>query len=195
MAVLITGGARSGKSLFAEKYAAHQGKEGIYIATSQIFDDEMHERVSRHQLRRLDADGFHWATIEEPYERSAVLSDKANSIILIDCLTLWLSNRLLRNEHDPNAGDIVLAKVDELASVLSRHSDQVIAVTNEVGDSIVPEYPLGRQFRDLSGIMNQRIAAISNKVFLVTAGIPIELKSQAYQLPNEDHHAHSRWGQ
>src|SRR5690554_4204974 len=193
MAVLITGGARSGKSLFAEHYAAHQGKEGIYIATSQVFDDEMRERVSRHQSRRLDADGFHWTTIEESYELSTVLSNKANSIILIDCLTLWLSNWLLRYEHESNCTDMVLTKVDELATVLSQHSDQVIAVTNEVDDSIVPEYPLGRQFRDLSGIMNQRIAAISNKVFLVTAGIPIELKSQAYEFPNEDHHAHARW--
>lgn len=209
MAVLVTGGARSGKSRFAEAFAARCGKEGLYIATLQIFDEEMRVRVERHRARRINASiatgsalstdtvsrldisegsawGFAWTTIEEPYELCRVLSKSNGSVVLVDCLTLWLTNWMLEYERNEDTEAKVMAKVEELADVIARHTGQVILVTNEVGDSVVPEYPLGRQFRDYAGWMNQRIAAVCDQVFLVTAGIPVELKSLAYRLPDED---------
>ena len=185
MAVLITGGARSGKSRFAEEYAARLGNDGIYIATSQILDDEMQQRIERHRQRR-ESSAFAWRTVEEPHDLSGQLAIGYGSVVLIDCLTLWLSNWLLRYENDEQCEEKIMAKVDELADALTKLSGRIIVVTNEVGDGIVPEYPLGRQFRDLAGWMNQRIASVSRKVFLVTAGIPIELKSQAFKFPDGD---------
>lgn len=184
MAVLVTGGARSGKSRFAEAYAARQGTSGFYIATSQVFDEEMQERVDRHQERRQQS-AFAWTTVEEPYELFGELAMRPDAVVLVDCLTLWLTNWLLRYEHQVDAEKKVMAKVGELAELLEKLSDRIVVVTNEVGDGIVPESPLGRQFRDLAGWMNQRIAAACRKVFLVTAGIPVELKSLSYTFPDE----------
>src|SRR5690606_8555030 len=140
----------------------------------------MRERVRHHRERR-EASGFAWETVEEPYGLSEALAANNGSIVLIDCLTLWLTNWILRYEHEEDCESKVGAKVEELANVLASTSGTVIAVTNEVGDGIVPEYPLGRQFRDLAGWMNQRIAAVCDEVFLVTAGIPVELKRLAYR--------------
>lgn len=184
MAVLVTGGARSGKSRFAEQYAASLGKEGIYVATSQALDDEMRERVKRHQARR-DGMAFAWSTVEEPYDLVRVMEATRGSIVLIDCLTLWLSNWLIRCEREADVEAAVQAQVEALFSAFEQLSSTgtVIAVTNEVGSGVVPAYPLGRQFRDLAGWMNQRLAAICEEVFLVTAGIPVELKRFAYTLP------------
>jgi adenosylcobinamide kinase/adenosylcobinamide-phosphate guanylyltransferase len=209
MGILITGGARSGKSRFAESLAASVGSTGIYIATAEALDDEMRERIGRHRLRR-ETGAFNWRTIEAPFELTGALAgclaalgpasgDRADPrsrerstgtgpgpVLVIDCLTVWLSNWLLRLEREPDADAIVQAKVDELAAAfveLSAAGIPVIAVTNEVGDGIVPAYPLGRRFRDLAGWMNQRLAAICGEVFLVTAGIPVALKQLAYRLP------------
>jgi adenosylcobinamide kinase / adenosylcobinamide-phosphate guanylyltransferase len=187
MAILVTGGARSGKSTFAEKLAALlNDKQGIYIATAQIYDEEMRERILLHQEQRHQS-GFNWITIEEPYELSKQLKQVSESdgdapIVLVDCLTLWLSNWLLRYEHDPDKSEKLTKKIDELLEAASSCKGQVLMVTNEVGSGIVPEYPLGRSFRDLAGKMNQRLAALCDQVFLVTAGIPVELKSRAYRL-------------
>jgi adenosylcobinamide kinase/adenosylcobinamide-phosphate guanylyltransferase len=187
MAILVTGGARSGKSTFAEKLAVHLNeKQGIYIATAQIYDEEMRERILLHQEQRHRS-GFNWMTIEEPYELSEQLkqvgeSDGDASIVLVDCLTLWLSNWLLRYELVPDKAAKLTRKVDDLMAAVSSSKGQVLLVTNEVGSGIVPEYPLGRSFRDLAGKMNQRLAAVCEQVFLVTAGIPVELKSREYRL-------------
>jgi adenosylcobinamide kinase/adenosylcobinamide-phosphate guanylyltransferase len=187
LAILVTGGARSGKSTFAEKLAVHlNGKQGIYIATAQIYDEEMHERILLHQEQRY-LSGFTWMTIEEPYDLSEQLkqvsdSDGDTPVVLVDCLTLWLSNWLLRYEHDPDKAPKLNRKVDELLAAVSSCKGHVLLVTNEVGSGIVPEYPLGRSFRDLAGKMNHRLAAVCEQVFLVTAGIPIELKSRAYRM-------------
>lgn len=183
-AVLVTGGARSGKSRFAEQYAATLGTEGIYVATSQTLDEEMRDRVGRHRARR-EGMSFVWNTVEEPYELARVLEAGRGSIVLIDCLTIWLSNWLLRCEQEADAEAAVQAQVEALVSAFERLSedDAVIAVTNEVGSGVVPAYPLGRQFRDLAGWMNQRLASVCQQVFLVTAGIPVELKRLAYTLP------------
>ncbi|MDD9266315.1 bifunctional adenosylcobinamide kinase/adenosylcobinamide-phosphate guanylyltransferase [Paenibacillus sp. GCM10023248] len=185
MAVLVTGGARSGKSSFAERLAMHGTERGLYIATSQIYDEEMRERVQLHKQQRL-LSGFPWDTREEPYELQALLQQLhergGEAVVLVDCLTLWLSNWLLHYEHEQDASALVMKHVEELAATVSMYNGQLVLVTNEVGDGIVPEYPLGRIYRDLAGRMNQRMAEVCEQVFLVTAGIPIELKSRAYRL-------------
>lgn len=299
MIILVTGGARSGKSSFAERYGAylaagkgsgigrnergsgqsdgHGGHDGygkaavrrrdngtglervrraFYLATSQVLDEEMRQRVELHRQRREQSD-IVWETIEEPYElgsvllrlagrtapvkaqedvsesaqrdenmtehvavsalHSAIMTESAlgspakdavgslkdgedvpggridgifdsgsdGPVIVVDCLTLWLTNWLLRCEQDRDPLASVTSRIDELATrVLPSLRGDVILVTNEVGDGIVPENLLGRQFRDLAGMMNQRIAAVCDQVFLVTAGIPVELKRLAFSIPD-----------
>lgn len=194
MLVMVTGGARSGKSAFAEQYASCLGGSGMYVATAQIYDEEMQERVGRHQEQRA-ASGFPWTTVEEPYDLPGILRQEQSSaqVMLVDCLTLWLSNWLLRYEQEADAESRVTVQIDELLQALKQRREKesppgndstpILLVTNEVGNGIVPEYKLGRQFRDLSGRLNQRLAAICDQVFLVTAGIPIELKRHAFTLP------------
>ncbi|QRG65850.1 bifunctional adenosylcobinamide kinase/adenosylcobinamide-phosphate guanylyltransferase [Brevibacillus choshinensis] len=186
MVVLITGGAKSGKSTFAERYAAKLGSAGIYIATSPVFDDELQARVLEHQQRR-EMSSIRWETIEEEFELDAVLkkladdNELADTVVLVDCLILWLSNWLMRcGQHD--AVQRILVQLDRLEQTLLTFPGTLLLVTNEVGYGIVPEYPLGRIFRDLAGVMNQRMAAVSDRVFLVTAGIPIELKSREFKM-------------
>lgn len=200
MLVLITGGARSGKSGFAEKYAAYLGNKGYYAATCRIWDDEMKERVALHRSDR-DTSGFPWETVEEPLQLASLIeglgkpdnnNGQGQPVLLIDCLTLWLTNVLFDQEetdwdHDREAKERAAARVDReisrLIEALQAASLPVLMVTNEVGDGLVPEYPLGRLFRDLAGRMNQRIASVCDQVFLVTAGIPVELKQLAFRLP------------
>jgi adenosylcobinamide kinase / adenosylcobinamide-phosphate guanylyltransferase len=186
MPILVTGGARSGKSTFAEKLAMRLGNEGFYIATSQYYDDEMRERIALHRQQR-EGTGFSWLTKEEPYRLRELLeflqtSANEDSVILVDCMTLWLSNWLLVSEDRAEATRETRQKLLELVETVSSFKGHLVIVTNEVGSSIVPEYPLGRLFRDLAGTMNQRLAEKCEQVFLVTAGIPIELKSRAYKL-------------
>jgi len=203
MRILITGGARSGKSRFAEQYAARLGENGVYIATSQAFDDEMRSRIKLHRLRR-EQGTFSWTIREEPYALEETLlalegecrrggaggqTDRPG-IVLVDCLTLWLSNWLLRCEREPNAEERLEARIGGLAERVAgwggatpEASPHLLLVTNEVGDGIVPDYPLGRMFRDAAGRLNQRLAAVCEQVFLVTAGIPVELKSREFRLP------------
>lgn len=192
MGILITGGARSGKSAFAEQYAKHSGTHGIYIATCQSYDDEMKERIGKHRLDR-NVSGFQWETMEEPYEVSDILFHLSEKfareakegekppIVLLDCLTLWLTNWMLRIDHE-SLGDSRLEEENKkLLEAIAKFPYLLLIVTNEVGDGIVPAYPLGRVFRDEAGRLNQRVAAISERVFLVTAGIPIELKALAFR--------------
>jgi adenosylcobinamide kinase / adenosylcobinamide-phosphate guanylyltransferase len=192
--VLVTGGARSGKSKFAEAYTAHMAAEAIYIATAQIFDDEMKYRTKLHQLQR-EQSGYAWTTIVEPYELVQVLDNlnlvDPTQMVLIDCMTLWLSNWLLtwldtesmidKNEQGERIHKLTDFKLEELLQSLSDYKGTVLMVTNEVGSGIVPEYPLGRLYRDLAGRMNQKLAALCDQVFLVTAGIPMELKQIAFR--------------
>jgi adenosylcobinamide kinase/adenosylcobinamide-phosphate guanylyltransferase len=194
MLVLVTGGARSGKSKFTEAYAAHMASEAIYIATAQIYDDEMRHRMEMHQSQR-EQSGYAWTTIAEPYELAQVLDTlniaETKQVILIDCMTLWLSNWLLKwldaeplkdkNAQNDWIQQLADLKLEELMLRLVDFKGTVLMVTNEVGNGIVPEYPLGRLYRDLAGIMNQRLAALCDQVFLVTSGIPIELKYNAFR--------------
>jgi len=188
--VLVTGGARSGKSAFAERYVERVAEEGVYVATAQAFDEEMDRRIGLHRSRRDEA-GFVWKTVEEPlrlpecvealdFEYNVYRS--GHTSVLVDCLTLWLSNLMLQWEADPDSEAKCLARVDELVAALRRFQGTIVLVTNEVGWGIVPATPLGRMYRDAAGRMNQKVAAVADQVFLVSSGIPIELKSREYRL-------------
>lgn len=201
MKILVTGGARSGKSSFAERYAAALGKgnQGIYVATAQAYDDEMRQRLELHRAQRLRTN-FVWDTVEEPYKLADTLDKLSgcagHQVVLVDCLTLWLSNWLLRLEQDREAKrqsdshvqvgaqqEITLSEpINQLLNSIACFKGNLLLVTNEVGDGIVPEYKLGRTFRDWAGMLNQRVAAQCDEVFLVTAGIPVELKKLALRM-------------
>jgi len=165
----VLGGAKSGKSRFAlEKASLHPGRRA-YIATAQAFDDEMAERIKKHRCERSSE----WETFEEPVDVPALIGKIAGSYdtILIDCLTLWLSNLMLRNE------ETVEGYVDDLLSVLlEREKASFYLVSNEVGTGIVPTNALARRFRDCAGSLNQRAARAADEVYVVTAGIPLKIK-------------------
>ena len=172
---LITGGARSGKSRFAEELTRSFGPSLCYLATAQSLDDEMGERIHRHQLRRGNA----WETLEEPLMIPQTLAriDGIYSAILLDCVTLWLSNLLLScDENDPGCEEQVLSHVHRLAGTLRGMSTPVVLVTNEVGQGIVPENRLGRIYRDIAGQANQILAACCDAVYVTISGIPLKLK-------------------
>ncbi|MFB5266935.1 bifunctional adenosylcobinamide kinase/adenosylcobinamide-phosphate guanylyltransferase [Paenibacillus enshidis] len=183
MKSLITGGARSGKSGFAERLCISRADAAVYVATAQAFDDEMKERIALHRSLRAEA-AYPWRTLEEPLELPGLLDRLASSggppAVLVDCLTLWLSNVLLAAGDEGEAS--AREAVERLTETVASYPGELILVTNEVGSGIVPEYPLGRLYRDLSGIMNQRIAGVCGEVFLVTAGVAVELKRLEYRL-------------
>ena len=173
--IFITGGARSGKSVFAEKRALEFGTPLGYLATAQTLDSEMDERVRRHRERR----GGEWSTIEEPIQLSQALarSDGQYQAILVDCVTLWLSNLLFKYEE---AAEQVEERIHEdllrLKSTLHGMVTPVILVSNEVGMGIVPDNSLARMFRDIAGTANQILATAADEVHVVISGIPLRLK-------------------
>jgi len=166
----ITGGARSGKSRLAEELALQHGEPLLYIATAVCGDREMTERIARHQERR----GGAWQTIEEQYELANVLAghDGWFKAILVDCVTLWLTNLLLKHE-DKGA---VLEEVKKTAAIFPSLSTPLFLVSNEVGMGIVPDNPLARTFCDLSGEANEILAAAADGVYVTFSGLPLELK-------------------
>jgi adenosylcobinamide kinase/adenosylcobinamide-phosphate guanylyltransferase len=257
MLTVVTGGARSGKSGFAERLVMHEHGAAIYIATGQAYDEEMQQRIELHRRSR-EAAGFPWRTMEEPHELSALLgrlaaaecggligssgtegekgsgdggtwvgdgsvSDKGlngdcdvsdeelgggssasdeglgggaagggncgpngggnreRPGVLVDCLTLWLSNRLLQLEHEPERDELLAAEIQTLVEAAAAFPGRLTLVTNEVGSGIVPEYKLGRDYRDWAGRLNRLMAERAERVFLVTAGIPVEIKSLQYR--------------
>jgi adenosylcobinamide kinase/adenosylcobinamide-phosphate guanylyltransferase len=168
---LFIGGARSGKSAAAERYAARTGAYVYYLATAEAGDDEMRERIVRHRAQRPAA----WQTIEAPLDVAAALEGLPHgAVVLLDCLTLLVSNLLLHNEADPEPA--VERAVDALLAAAAARELTLIVVSNEVGMGLVPEYPLGRIYRDLLGRAAQRIAAQADEVYLVVAGIAVELR-------------------
>ncbi len=184
---LITGGARSGKSRFAELMAAHTKRPVIYIATAQILDKEMALRVKKHQLQRPST----WRLIEEPLNiRDTLLKlYDEDGIILLDCVTLWLTNLLLsgyvpddHNCFNKTLEPQILERVQNVAQLARDIKPQVIFVTNEVGQGIVPENPLARAYRDLAGRGNQILAQSADQVYMVVAGIPMEIKHSGEKL-------------
>lgn len=165
--VFITGGARSGKSRFALNYASKFSGKRAYIATAQALDEEMKERIERHKIER----GGEWETIEEPLRISEVIEGIGDGygVIVLDCLTLWLSNVIL-------SGLDLEKEISSFCHSLSTVRSPLFIVSNEVGMGIVPEKELTRRFRDLSGILNQKVAEIADEVYLVVSGIPLKIK-------------------
>jgi adenosylcobinamide kinase / adenosylcobinamide-phosphate guanylyltransferase len=183
--ILVTGAVRSGKSTFAEKLAGANSQPVIYIATMPDIpgDEEQLRRINRHKQRR-PAD---WKTIESSLELAETVRGLPNSPLtcLIDCLSLYVTNLLLESDPQgsrpptPEEEDEVLAKVDTLLQALAAQGHiRFIVVSNEVGWGVVPETPLGRSFRDILGVTNQRFAAAANEVWLTCAGLPLRLKPQ-----------------
>ncbi|TSA80142.1 bifunctional adenosylcobinamide kinase/adenosylcobinamide-phosphate guanylyltransferase [Deinococcus detaillensis] len=164
--IYITGGARSGKSSFAERQALHlSGHAVTYLATAQAFDGEMRARIERHQSDRP----AEWITLEEPLDVVTALQAAHTPTVLLDCLSLWVSNLMLAELEDGE----VLARVDDL---LRRNTATLIVVSNEVGLGIVPDNALARRYRDLLGWANQRFAAAADEAHLLVSGLPLRLK-------------------
>lgn len=168
---LVLGGARSGKSRFAEGLAPQTGTR-TYLATAEAFDDEMRERISHHQVQR----GAGWTTIEAPLDLAAALRGIETDFVLVDCITVWLGN-LMHHQRE------VRTHVAELCAALRECRATVVLVSNEVGLSIVPENALARRFRDEQGFANQRLAEIADSVYFIAAGLPLALKTPAPKGP------------
>lgn len=164
---LVLGGARSGKSAFAERLAKETGLQRHYVATGQAHDDEMRQRIARHQEDR----GEGWTTHEVPLHLARHLQQISDpgSVTLVDCLTLWVTNLMMAEADVDGAG---LALVDSLAG----HHGSLILVSNEVGLGIVPDNRMAREFRDHAGRLHQRIAAVADEVYFIAAGLPLKMK-------------------
>jgi adenosylcobinamide kinase/adenosylcobinamide-phosphate guanylyltransferase len=164
---LVLGGARSGKSRFAESLVIGSRLKPLYVATASAGDEEMTARIEEHRQRR----GRHWLTIEEPVNLTAVLGQlaRADTAVLVDCLTLWLNNLMMR-------GIDIATEVEELAGIIPALAGPVVFVSNEVGLGLVPDNPMGREFRDHAGRLNQVVAARAARVYFVAAGLPLALK-------------------
>lgn len=181
--ILCSGGARSGKSEFAEQLALSLKGRKAYVATGQALDDEMKDRIKKHQLRR----GKEWITFEIPLHLHKNWEEIKNvsDVILIDCLTMFTSNHVFANgdintQEDANRIEsIILEELRLLLQEINNSNDKtVIFVTNEIGLGIVPENKLARYFRDITGRVNREVASTANKMYLTISGITIELKSQ-----------------
>jgi adenosylcobinamide kinase/adenosylcobinamide-phosphate guanylyltransferase len=188
MITLIIGGARSGKSTYAEKYCLGKSANPAYIATAQIYDSEMADRVKKHRDRRMGV----WSNYEEPYNISLLIEKIINShdVILLDCLTIYITNLMLKDyDYDEKNQELVMEEkerliyeeVGKILKIIPQNKELVI-VSNEVGLGIVPDNFLARAFRDISGRMNQFIGEECDQVILTTAGIPIKIKPDLERL-------------
>ncbi|MCE7998292.1 MAG: bifunctional adenosylcobinamide kinase/adenosylcobinamide-phosphate guanylyltransferase [Rhodobiaceae bacterium] len=167
-AVLILGGARSGKSRYGEALVTSARGNCVYVATAEARDDEMSERISHHQNRR----GTEWRLIEEPIDLPGVLRDRVgkDDVVLIDCLTLWLGNLM-------EAGADITAATSDLLAAIKSCPGRLVFISNEVGQGIVPDNAMARQFRDEAGWLHQSLAAEIDAVLVVMAGLPLILKA------------------
>jgi adenosylcobinamide kinase/adenosylcobinamide-phosphate guanylyltransferase len=178
--ILVGGGVRSGKSTFALGRARSLGARRVFIATAQAFDDEMRDRIARHREERSEQD---FRTLEEPIElATAVASLHDIDVVLIDCLTLWLSNLLLRDMPVPQ----IVERVDEVVALLARRTFHAIVVTNEVGMGVVPESALGRAFRDVAGLAHQRFARQADEIDVAILGTVLRIKPAPVQIQDGD---------
>ncbi|MCL1981442.1 MAG: bifunctional adenosylcobinamide kinase/adenosylcobinamide-phosphate guanylyltransferase [Proteobacteria bacterium] len=181
--ILVTGGARSGKSSFAEQLAAGLGQNIVYIATARVLDDEMAERIARHRRQRPAA----WQTHETPDFPSRVIAEQGQrcDALLLDCLTVLTTNLILAQSVDwrtpameklNEVEALVMAEIEAIVAAASTSRADLVAVTNEVGCGIVPGSSMARFFRDCAGRVNQRMAAAAAEVFLVVSSIPVRIK-------------------
>jgi adenosylcobinamide kinase / adenosylcobinamide-phosphate guanylyltransferase len=168
--ILVLGGSRSGKSEFAENLVADQYEKKTYVATMQAGDDELQVRIGNHKKRR----GEDWKLIEEPLQLFNVLMGDINTteVFLVDCITMWLTNMLMKNYSDAD----ITEQVKQVKEISQQRLRSIVFVANEVGLGIVPESQLGRRFRDLAGWTNQELAKGCDDVFFVAAGCPLKLK-------------------
>ena len=168
---LILGGTRSGKSAYGEMLALKNFSSPIYIFTAQAWDDEMKSRIKTHKKRRA---GKNWTDIEAPIKLCAAIKNNAvsNNCILVDCLTLWLTN-LMMEEYDIDTA------IDELLGIIRSAPGEIIFISSEVGLGIVPENSMARRFRDLSGKLHQKLAMEAENVLLMVAGIPMVVKGKS----------------
>ena len=176
---LILGGVRSGKSSFAEKLAQDMGGPTLYVATGVPTDQEMEQRIRRHRESRP----AHWNTLEEPINLAAGIEAELGamstpSVVLVDSLDLWVANWLLeyQSKEAPAVEDSAICAIDRLLGTICSTPSAYFLVSSEVGLSLVPPEPLGRRFQDLLGLVNQRVAAAADQVYLVVAGIPKQIK-------------------
>jgi adenosylcobinamide kinase / adenosylcobinamide-phosphate guanylyltransferase len=174
--ILVGGGARSGKSRFALALARQLGARRLFVATGQARDDEMRERIRKHQVTR----GPDFATLEEPLALADSLAELTDvDVVVVDCLTLWMANVLLADD----TGQPIDERVNELCDVLRRRRFHAIVVTNEVGMGIVPETPIGRLFRDIAGSAHQRLIECADEVYFAVLGTMLRLKPQPAFVP------------
>ncbi len=166
--IFVTGGARSGKSTFALNLARDTLEPVTFIATAQAFDAEMTERIEKHQLERPQA----WTTIEAPTDVQTALENTKTRVVILDCLSLLVSNLMLEHCTEPE----ILNRIETMLETANARDLKLIVVSNEVGSGIVPEYPLGRLFRDVLGRANQTVAAASSEAYLLVAGLSLRLK-------------------
>ncbi|WP_018466668.1 bifunctional adenosylcobinamide kinase/adenosylcobinamide-phosphate guanylyltransferase [Calidithermus timidus] len=170
---LVTGGARSGKSAFAQEEAHRLGAGRVsFIATAQALDEEMQERIALHRAQRPRE----WQTLEEPLNLSAALRQARHEVVLLDCLALWVSNLLLRQPEPVERVEALIPYLEELLDARREIGKHLLVVSNEVGMGIVPENPLARRYRDLLGFANARLAREAAAVYLMVAGLPLRLK-------------------
>jgi adenosylcobinamide kinase/adenosylcobinamide-phosphate guanylyltransferase len=180
--VLVTGGARSGKSAFAERYAAARGGTVAYIATAEALDGEMAARIARHRAHRPGS----WRTIEAPRAAAAAIAAAGTAgTVIFDCLTVYLANLLL-DPAAPAAPEerhrLVRGEIAALVAAARAADAAVLFVTNEVGAGIVPENALAREYRDLAGLANQQVAAAAAEVYLVVSGLAVDIKKIATRI-------------
>lgn len=185
--VLVTGGARSGKSSFAERYAKALNGKVAYIATAHVHDAEMKNRVALHRRRRP----VEWVTMEAPYANEETIHEAVScaDVILFDCLTLFTTNLLLAPdapEDFQSRTDYILSQVKAILETIRSTPTTAIFVTNEVGWGIVPDNALAREFRDIAGWVNQLVASYADETYLVVSGLAVELKSIAFNIGKDD---------
>lgn len=180
--ILVTGGARSGKSIYAENLARERSKKVVYLATAAVVDDEMVERVKAHRLFRPDS----WKTVEETINVIEVFDNipEGTEVVLLDCLTFWISNMMMKRkgEGEPEEKEVkelelyLINEARKLSEKLKEQKYTVIVVSNELGLGLVPPYVLGRIFRDVVGKANQMIAEAADEVYFMVSGLPLKLK-------------------
>ena len=170
--IFVTGGCRSGKSQFALDYANRHFRKKVYLATCEVLDEEMAKRIEDHKKKR----GMDWQTVEEPIKIAEAIGQHGKSVevVLLDCVTLWLSNLLMRQKNDHE----IVKEVGGLIDTVKQSQASIIFVSNEVGMGLVPVEPLGRRFRDLAGMANQKIAEVAQTVIFMVSGIPMFLKGK-----------------